>query len=188
MSPLRMTDKHMSRKLTEIHAWVRQHATELQNRQGVCLRLKLYERSFEPVKELSFKRWLYNHKKRIEATPRLAAQLSAIEAVIADAPRMLSIMHPRLSAIDPMITRLTLAAACLRDPGSYQCGGGEAALLPWDDLPFECGFKRLRPGRCDKTRHSGKATVIDKEKDRQRYAMSTTWAMKTCGVTDAAFR
>ncbi len=80
----------------------------------------------------------------------------------------------------------TRAAACLLDPGSYHCGSGEAVLPPWDDLPLECGFKRLRPGVGDKTRRM--ATAIDKKDDRQRYAMYTTWAMKTCGVTDATCR
>ncbi len=79
-----MSDKLMSRKLTEIHAWAREHATELRSRNGVRLRMKLSKRAVEP--ERRFRVWLYNHRKRIEATPQLAALLSAIEALIAGAP------------------------------------------------------------------------------------------------------
>ena len=46
--------------------------------------MKLSQHAVEP--ERFFQRWLCNHRKKIEATPRLAAQLSAIEAVVAAAP------------------------------------------------------------------------------------------------------
>ncbi len=128
-----MNDEHVSRTLTEIHAWAREHAKELRSRNGVRLRMKLSKRAIEP--ECRFRVWLYNHRKRIEATPQLAAQLSAIAALIADAPSNPDApLQPGVSVSFPGITirwpfsQLILAGAKTIEVRRYMLGHRNIAV------------------------------------------------------------
>ncbi len=76
-------DEFVLFRLTEIQAWDNEHATDLHSRNGASLRCKLFLH-VEP--ERGFREWRYYSRKKIEATPRLAAKLFAIEALIANAP------------------------------------------------------------------------------------------------------